>query len=116
MGARSASWFNDTAGGLPRPPYISDDTLGWPSGDRHVGAQYAPGRTTSIRCRFGNASTAGVRTAAFSVFYGAQERVERVYPFSVYADYLDARTLRCKVASAPQTGPKSPLGSERPSG
>ena len=94
-GALNPNWFNQTSSTL-KPPYIVEDTLGWPQGDRNVGARYGPGRTTSVRCRFGRQATLGHSTTAYSQFYGRFEYSEAVYLYSVWADYLDSSTQRCR--------------------
>ena len=95
-GSPNPNWFNLTSS-TQRPPFVPQDKpLGWPQGDRNVGARYSPGRTTSVLCRFGTESTPGYTTTAESLFYGHMVYTEAIYSYSVWADYLDGSTLRCR--------------------
>ncbi len=94
-GTSNPNWFNDTQS-TPRPPYVTSDALGWPHRDRNVAADYSNTTSTSIRCRFGAASHTGYKTDVTSGFYGRLVRAEPVYNHSVYADFLDSHTLRCR--------------------
>ena len=93
-GTTNRNWFNETTSS-PRPPYVESEAPGWPNGDRNVANQYPTSTTTSIKCRFGDASIPGNRTVVEDPFWGILNRSEPFYVKTVYADYLDNETLRC---------------------
>lgn len=96
IGAVNENWFNNTMS-IKAPPYVeANSTLGWPQQDKNVGFKYVANRTTSIKCRFGNASRIAYTLETTSYFWGHLKVTEMEWVDSVYADYLDKNQLRCQ--------------------